>query len=211
VRRHGKHRPSRQDHPQAIMRNNETGLRTMQNFVVHTIDSAPEASKTTLNRLQQKLGFVPNVIGAMAEGPALLNGFAANFGSFHGGGFNEGERQVLLLTNAVTLKCPLTIAVHSTFALEDGVPESEVMAIRNGRLPKDARYAALSKLTRALVERKGNVTEIEIEQFASAGYSKVQLFEAVLGVGVSTLAATTANMTAIPVDERFESHIWAAA
>ncbi len=120
----------------------------MQTFVVHTIESAPENSKPTLRGMQEKFGFLPNIMGTMAENPVLLNGFAASFGSFHGGSFGEAEKQILLLTNAVTIKCPWTVAAHSTFAIEDGVSESDVKAIRDRKLPKNPKYAALSELTK---------------------------------------------------------------
>src|SRR5260370_9817548 len=108
----------------------------MQKFTVHTIESAPEKSKQTLRGMQQKFGFLPNILGSMAENPVLLNGFAATFGSFHGGSFDECERQGLLLTNAGTVKCPWTAAAHSTFAIQDGGSEGDRNAIREGNLPE---------------------------------------------------------------------------
>jgi alkylhydroperoxidase family enzyme len=182
----------------------------MQKFIVHTIESAPERSKQTLRGMQEKFGFLPNIMGTMAESPVLLNGFAASFGSFHGGSFNECEKQVLLLTNAVTIKCPWTVAAHSTFAIEDGVEESEIKAIRAGKLPQDRKYAALSALTKALIEKRGNVTEADIESFTSAGYSTSQILEVITGIGVSTMAATTTNMAGTPVEDRFKPQVWSA-
>src|SRR5258708_6084719 len=170
----------------------------MQKFTVHTIESAPEKSKQTLRGMQQKFGFLPNILGSMAENPVLLNGFAATFGSFHGGSFDECERQGFLLTNAVTVKCPWTVAAHSTFAIEDGVSEGDVNAIRDGKLPKNTKYAALSGVTKALIENRGNSTEADIERFTSAGYSKAQIFEVVLGIGISMTTATTTNMAGPP-------------
>ena len=183
----------------------------MQRFTLQTIESAPEESRPTMQALKQGLGFLPNVIATMANSPVLLNGFAGIFGSFHGGSLNEIERQVVLLTNAVTIKCPLTVAIHSTFAIEDGIAESEVRAVRDGKLPRDPKYAALSVLAKTLVETRGNVTEADVEKFTSAGYSKVQILEVITAVGVSTLAATTANMAGTPVDERFRAQTWSAA
>ena len=183
----------------------------MQRFTLQTIESAPEKSRSTLQALKQSLGFVPNVIATMANSPVLLNGFAGSFGSFHGGSLNEIERQVVLLTNAVAIKCPLTVAIHSTFAIEDGIAESEVKAVRDGQLPEDPKYAALSALAKALIEKRGNVTEADVEKFTSAGYSKDQILEVITAVGVSTLAATTANMAGTPVDERFKAQTWSAA
>jgi alkylhydroperoxidase family enzyme len=183
----------------------------MQEFIVHTIESAPENSKQTLRGLEQKFGFLPNALATMAGSPVLLNGFAGGFGSFHGGSFNECEKQALLLTNAVTLKCPYTVALHSTFALEDGVSEADVKAIRGGKLPGEPKYSALSEMTKALIERRGNATGADIEKFTSAGYSQAQIFEVIIGIGLSTMAATTANMARTPVDDRFRAQTWAPA
>jgi alkylhydroperoxidase family enzyme len=183
----------------------------MQTFTVHTIESAPEQSKPTLQALTQKFGFLPNVMATMAGNPVLLNGFAASFGSFHGGSLDECEKQALLLTNAVTIKCPWTVAAHSTFALEDGMAESDVKAMREGRLPANPKYAALSALTRALIEKRGNVSDAEIERFTSAGYSQSQIFEVIASIGISTMAATTTNMAGTPVEDRFKAQAWSAA
>jgi alkylhydroperoxidase family enzyme len=183
----------------------------MQKFTLHTIESAPASSKPTLQALVERFGFLPNVMATMAANPVLLNGFAGSFGSFHGGSFNECEKQVLLLTNAVTIKCPWTVAAHSTFALEDGMSESDVKAIREGKLPKDPKYAALSGITRALIEKRGNVTEADIQRFTSAGYSLIQIFEVITSIGISTMAATATNLADTPVEDRFQSQAWAPA
>jgi alkylhydroperoxidase family enzyme len=191
--------------------NTEIRYQEMQRFTLQTIESAPEESRPALQMLESRFGFIPNVMATMANSPVLLNGFAASFDSFHGGTLNECEKQILLLTNAVTIKCPWTVAAHSTFAIEDGVAESEVRAIREGKLPQDRKYAALSALTKALIEKKWNVTEADIEGFTSAGYSKSQILEVVTGVGVSTMAATTTNMAGTPVEGRFKPQAWSAA
>jgi alkylhydroperoxidase family enzyme len=183
----------------------------MSNFTVHTIASAPEKSKPTLQALEQKFGFLPNVMATMANNPVLLNGFAAAFGSFHGGSLDECEKQALLLTNAVTIECPWTVAAHSTFALEDGMAPEDVQAMRQGRLPAHPKYAALSRLTKALIERRGNVGQTDLDAFTAAGYGPLQVFEVITSIGISTMAATTTNMAGTPVEARFQAQAWAAA
>jgi alkylhydroperoxidase family enzyme len=183
----------------------------MQEFILHTIESAPEKSKPTLQALAQKFGFLPNVMATMAANPVLLNGFAGAFASFHGGSLDECEKQALLLTNAVTIRCPWTVAAHSTFALEDGMAAADVDAMRAGRLPAHPKYAALSGLTKALIEKKGNVGEGEIDRFLSAGYTLAQVFEVITSIGISTMAATTTNLARTPIEDRFEAQAWAAA
>jgi alkylhydroperoxidase family enzyme len=183
----------------------------MQRFELQTVESAPEKSQPALKMLQEKFGYLPNALATMANQPVLLNAFVGVFGGFHGGSFDEIEKQVLLLTNAVTIKCPWTVAAHSTFAVEDGIDEGEVEAIRQGKLPKDPKYAALSGLTKALIENKGNATEAEIGRFTAAGYSKLQVLEVVAGIGVSTIAATTTNLAGTPIEARFQPRAWTPA
>lgn len=183
----------------------------MRKLCVHTIESAPEMSRQTLRGLEQKFGFLPNVLATMAASPVLLDGFVGGFGSFHGGSFDEAEKQVLLLTNAVALGCPWTIAAHSTFALEDGVAAADVAAIRGGGSPAEPKYRALARLTRALLATRGEATDPDVGEFLAAGYSQVQIFEVILGVGISTMTATTTNFAGTPVEERFRAQAWAPA
>jgi alkylhydroperoxidase family enzyme len=183
----------------------------MQRFPLQTAASAPEKCKPTLQALEQKFGFLPNALATMANSPTLLSAFVGTFGSFHGGSFDAAERQVLLLTNAVTIDCPWTIAAHSTFAVEEGVPESEIAAIRQGRLPADPKHAALSALTRSMIERRGCIGEAEVRHFTAAGYAEEQLLEIVAGIGVSTMAATTTNLAGTPIEDRLKGHATAFA
>jgi alkylhydroperoxidase family enzyme len=183
----------------------------MPKFHIHTIDSAPEKSKQPLQGLQKKFGFIPSVAATMAESPALINAFVAGFMNFHSSSFNEAEKQALLLTNAVTLECPWTVAFHSTLALEEGVPAGDVQAIREGKLPANPKYAALSNMAKSLIEKRGRASAAEIDKFVSAGYSKAQMLEVINGIGISTMAATVGNLADAPVDDRFKAQTWAAA
>src|SRR5579863_9412164 len=123
-------------------------------FPIHTLDTAPEASKPALEGLKATFGFLPNIAGAMATSPTLINSLAAVFQNVHGGSFTEPQIQVLLLTNAVTNGSAWPIAFHTHLALQQGVSSQDVEAIRAGRFPADPQSAALSRLARALIETR---------------------------------------------------------
>ncbi|HEX6723199.1 MAG TPA: carboxymuconolactone decarboxylase family protein [Burkholderiaceae bacterium] len=180
----------------------------MQPFRIHTIDSAPEGSRQGLQALQKNFGFIPNAAATMANSPVLLNAFIAAFGSFHGGSFTEAEKQALLLTNAVALKCAWTTAFHSTLALKTGVAPGDVAAIRDGRLPADRNLAALSALGRALIDRKGHGAAAQIEQFVAAGHAQAQVLDVIAGIAISTMAALTATVADTPVEDMFKAQRW---
>jgi alkylhydroperoxidase family enzyme len=183
----------------------------MQTFQIHTVESAPEKSKPALEGLQKNFGFVPNTAAIMSDSPALIGAFVGAFGNFHGSTLSGQEKQIVLLTNAVTLKCEWTTAFHSTLALKEGVATAEVILIRNGKPPQDARFAALSGLAKALIENKGLGVEADIARFVAAGYPKSQVLDVVAGIAISTMAGVTANLAQPPVEERFQAQAWRAA
>jgi AhpD family alkylhydroperoxidase len=180
----------------------------MHPYRIHDLDSAPELSRPALQRLKQAFGLIPNLAATMAESPVLLTGFSGAFANFHGGSFSAGERQVLLLTNAVANRCPWAVAFHSTMALKDGVGADEVRAIRRGTLPQDAKLAALSAFTRALIEKRGHVDESDITRFTGAGFGVDQLLEVVAGLAVSVMANYAGNVTNPDVEAPFRSQTW---
>ena len=183
----------------------------MQSFNIHTVESAPEKSKPALEGLKKAFGFIPNTAAIMSESPVLIGSFVGVFGNFHGSTLSATEKQIVLLTNAVTLKCEWTTAFHSTLALKEGVAATEVTLIRAGKAPQDAKVAALSGLAKALIERTGLGVEAEIERFVAAGYAKSQVLDVVAGIAISTMAGLTANIAKPPVEELFQAQAWKAA
>ena len=44
----------------------------MSEFILHTLDTAPQASRKLLQNAEQQMGFIPNLFSVMAESPAVL-------------------------------------------------------------------------------------------------------------------------------------------
>src|SRR5262245_7680896 len=100
----------------------------METYPIHTVESAPAGAKPALQALQGAFGRVPNLAATMANSPPLVNAFVAASGQFAAGSFTGGERQVLLLANAVANACAWAVAFHSTLALKEGVAPADVEA-----------------------------------------------------------------------------------
>lgn len=180
----------------------------MSSYPIHTIDTAPEGSKRALETLHQAFGMVPNLAATMAGSPPLVNSFVAAFGQFAGGSFTAAERQILLLSNAVANSCAWAVAFHSTMALKEGADPEDVAAIRRGQLPREPRHAALSRLTRTLIDKRGHLGAADAEAFRAAGFGQAQLLEVVTGVAVSTLANYTGNIADPPLETPFQAQAW---
>src|SRR5262245_27621661 len=173
----------------------------MHNYRVHTVESAPEPSRQALQALKQGLGFIPNLAVSMAESPVLVNGIVGAMGNFQGGSFTAGERQVLLLSNAVANRCAWAVAFYSTAAAKEGVERGAIAAIRERRRPEDARLGALWALTSGLIEKRGNLEPADLEAFWRAGFGPAQVLEVIAGLAVSVMANYAGNITKPPLEE----------
>ncbi|NKJ50491.1 carboxymuconolactone decarboxylase [Burkholderia sp. SG-MS1] len=180
----------------------------MSTFQIHTIESAPESSRPVLRQLQQNFGFIPNIAGAMAESPVLIDAFFGLFQKVHAGTFNEAQIQTLLLTNAVTNACSWAVAFHTALALNEGLAPADVEAIRAGRTPADRQHAALSILTKASIEKRGDLDRRDVSAFLEAGFGRDQLLEVLAVAAASTMTNYVGNIAQPPLEEQFHGHVW---
>jgi alkylhydroperoxidase family enzyme len=180
----------------------------MQRFPVHTLESAPQASKSALRDVQTRFGMIPNLAGAMATSSVLAEAFIGIFDKVHGGSFTEPQIQTVLLTNAVTNGSAWAVALHTALGLQAGLDPVDVEAMRTGRSPSDQKLGALSTLARMLIEKRGRLDDQDVERFLAAGFSKALLLEAITIVAASTITNYTGNVTNPPLEAHLEQFAW---
>jgi len=182
----------------------------MSHFPVHTFKSAPKESHQAMETLEKAFGLFPNIAGSMSTSPVLINSLVGLFGNVHAGSFNEPQIQTVLLTNAVTNGCTWAVAFHTFLALKNDVAKGDVEAIRDGDLPKNTGLAALSRLAKTLIEKRGRLNAHDKEAFLQAGFSPDHLLEVIAIVAASTITNYTGSVTNPPVEPEFEPHTWSA-
>src|SRR6516164_441865 len=180
----------------------------MSRFPVHTLESAPQASKSALQEVQKRFSMIPNLAGAMATSPVLAEAFIGIFDKVHGGSFDEPQIQTVLLTDAVTNGSAWAVALHTALGLQAGLDPSDVEAMRAGRSPSDKKLGALSTLARTLIEKRGRLDDQEIERFLATGFSKDLLLEVITIVAASTITNYTGSVTNPPLEAALQQHAW---
>ena len=180
----------------------------MPNYPLQTIASAPEKSKPALEQLQEAFGILPNLPAVIANSPKLINALVGLFAQVHSPGLSEAENQIVLLTDAVTNSSAYAVAFHTTLAIQQGIRSEETSAIREGHLPKDKRYAALSNLAKTLIEKRGHLSEQELDSFIAAGFTKEQVLEVIAIVAASTITNYTGTIANPPLEDAFQKHAW---
>jgi AhpD family alkylhydroperoxidase len=180
----------------------------MPTYPIHTIASAPEKSKPVLEQLQQAFGIIPNLAAVISNSPKLLTAFAAVFQQVHSSSLTEQEIQIVLLTDAVENSCAYAVAFHTALALKEGVHSEETDAIRARLLPGNRRFAALSTLAKTLIEKRGHLSEQELDTFLAAGFTREQILEVIAIVAASTITNYAGTIANPPLEDQFQQFVW---
>lgn len=183
----------------------------MSEFKIHGKDSAPAGSRGTLEAVEKKFGFIPNLLGGLAESPTAVKAYATLSGIFEESSFNPTERQVVLLTVSRINECHYCMAAHSTAAEMQKVPQEIVESLRKGSALSDKRLEALRTFTTHAVEKRGWLSEEEVNGFLDAGFSKAQLFEVIVGIALKTISNYSNHLIETPVDAPFKAKEWKKA
>lgn len=177
-------------------------------FIVHNEDSAPESVQPVLAKVKGKFGFVPNILGVMADSPALLKAYLTLAELFESTSLTATEKQIVLLTTSFVNKCSYCMAVHTILAEKQNVDAGVVEAIRKNTVMNDQKLEALRVFVKEVVDMRGYPSEVALGRFLAAGYTKTQALEVMLGVGQKTLSNYTSHLTNTQLDEAFSPAVW---
>lgn len=147
-------------------------------------DTATGTTKTLLNQIHQKLGFVPNMMRTMSVSPAVLGGYLGLSGALAGGQLSPKLREQLALVVGEANGCQYCVSAHSAIGKRLGLAEAELSASRDG-LSKDRKVEAALAFARTLVERRGDVTAADVARVREAGWSDPEIAEIVAHVALN--------------------------
>lgn len=174
-------------------------------YTVHDKSSAPEGSRALLEQAESGFGFVPNLLGIMAESPALLEAYMTMNEIFDKTDFNASEKQIVLLAASPQNDCGYCKSAHQAIAAMQDVPSDVARAAAEGEEIGDEKLEALRRFTAEVVSSRGLPAEDRIASFLEAGYERRHVLDVITGVGMKTLSNYTNHIAKTPVDEQFES------
>ncbi len=127
----------------------------MSQFQIHTIESAPETAQEALKAVQQANGFIPNLIGVLANAPTALETYRT-VGGISRNSLTAEEREVVQITAAVVNGCGFCVAGHTTALKALKMPEEVVNALRATARIDDNKLDTLACFTLAVMLQKPN-------------------------------------------------------
>lgn len=180
----------------------------MSIFTAHTPDTAPVGSKAQLAEVKAAWGMIPNLQANMAESPQLLAGYSQLWDLFSKTSLSTTEQQVVYLTTNFENECHYCMAGHTMLARMQKIDPAIVAAIRNGTPIGDARLEALHNFVGTVVRERGFAGDAAVEAFLAAGFTRQNVLEVVLGVGVKTLSNYTNHIVHTELDGFMHGAEW---
>ncbi|TPV62260.1 carboxymuconolactone decarboxylase family protein [Aestuariibacter sp. GS-14] len=180
----------------------------MTSLTIHTIESAPEASKPMLEESVKAFGMLPNLHGIMAASPQVLEGYKALHDLFQKTSFNAEELTVVWQTINVEHGCHYCVPAHTAIAHAMKVSAELTEALRNQQPMPTAKLQALQDMTLLITRNRGVVSAAELDAFYSAGYEERHVLEIIMGLAQKVMSNYINHIGHTPVDAPFAKFNW---
>src|SRR5450830_1599909 len=134
----------------------------MSRLPLHTLESAPAASRPFVERAIAGNGFLPNLIGVLANAPVALETYLTVSGINARSSLTLAEREVVQITAARIHGCDFCIAGHSAISLKKaGQTPDIVRALQHGQPTGDAKLDTVATFATAVIATRGAVSDAE--------------------------------------------------
>jgi uncharacterized peroxidase-related enzyme len=170
----------------------------MKTFTVPTAATVSPANQAIFANLQKGLGMVPNLYATLAHSEHALG----NYLTLQNGksSLNAKEREVINLVVSQVNECAYCLAAHTALGAMVGFTPEQIIAIRKGGAPFDAKLDALARLVKSSAERRGHADPALLDAFFVAGYTDGQLVDTVMVIGDKIITNYLHALTQVPVD-----------
>jgi len=182
----------------------------MREFQVHTPATAPADSQPLLANSLKQFGMIPNLHGVLAESPPVLEAYQELTRLFMSTSLSPEEQTVVWMTVNVRHECKYCVPAHTAIAKMSDVSDDLVDSLRAGVPLTDPRLEALRIFTLAVLEKRGGVSESDLDALLNAGFENRHAIEVCLGVTHKVMSNYINRFTSTPLDKAFQLFHWTA-
>ena len=175
---------------------------------VHTLESAPEASKPLLEKSIKGFGRLPSLHAVMAESPQMLEGYQRLHQLAVETAFTPEERTVVWMTVNVVNRCHYCVPAHTGIAKREKIDAAIVEALRNETPLPDSKLEALRTFTLAVRDSHGRPDAAELAAFRAAGFDDRAVLDVILIIAQKVMSNFTNSIFETPTDAAFEQFLW---
>jgi AhpD family alkylhydroperoxidase len=161
---------------------------------------ASGTNKKNFDILKSALGFIPNIALAMAQSPAVLDGYMALSVALTKSRLGKRLEEGLALTLAGTNRCEYCASAHRVTAKLAGLDEAALQG-----KSEDVREGAALRFATAVVEKRGRIDEADFKMVTDAGFTPGEVTEIVAHVVGNIFTNYFNNVARTEIDSHWAS------
>lgn len=179
---------------------------TERQFPMHTLDSAPEPSKTAMKWYEAQFGMVPNLAKIMANSPSLLLSYwQTQLNLLQHGALSKQEINIVQTVVAHENRCQYCVAGHSAFGKDPlfNNTDEQLNAVRNEVDFEEPKLNALRDFTIKVMKDHGRMADAKLQEFLDAGYTRAHALDVVACIATKVMSNYANQIALTPIDDAF--------
>lgn len=141
-----------------------------------------------------------NIFKAMANSPAVLDFYLGMGGASKQFELTAAQQEAIQLVVGEANGCDYCVAAHTALGKAAGLTEAQTIAARRGAIEDDAKLAAVTRFATAIHEKRGFVSDEDVQAFKGAGFSDGAVAEAVATYSLALFTNYFNHVNDTPVD-----------
>lgn len=157
-----------------------------------------DSNQEIYNKVNDQLGFVPNIYTYMAKHPNALADYLAFIG--RKSTLSNKEKEAVSLAVSQINGCQYCQSAHTALGKMNGFTEEETIKLRAGNAPFDSKLDALTKLVVSITKNRGKADKEDVENFFKAGYTENQFIDITFVIADKIITNFLAITTSMEID-----------
>lgn len=170
----------------------------MKTIQVPRYEQVSPANQALFDNLKKGLGMVPNLYATLAHSDTALGTYLTLQNAKSS--LSAKAREVINLVVSQVNGCEYCLAAHTVIGGMVGFTPEQIVEIRRGGAPFDARLHALARLVRSIASERGHADPALLQAFFDAGWTEGNLVDAIVVIGDKTVTNYLHGTTKVPVD-----------
>ena len=176
-------------------------------FPVPKLEEVPEDIRTMLLAVQQKAGFIPNVILALAHRPAELRAFVAYHDALmeKESGLSKAEREMIVVATSGANECQYCVVAHGAILrIRAKNPlVADQVAVNYRKADITPRQTAMLDFAMKVALHSGALVDADFASLRAHGFSDDDIWDIAAIAALFALSNRMANFTSMRPNDEF--------
>jgi uncharacterized peroxidase-related enzyme len=170
----------------------------MSNFNVPTREEVSANNQAIFDNLKKGVGFVPNIYAAMGHSKNALGSYLQFSGAATS--LSKKEKEAVDLAVSQLNGCRYCQSAHTAIGKMNGFTDDQIIELRKGGASWDKKINVLAQTAQRIAATNGKIGTEALTAFHEAGYTKENLVDLIVAIGIITITNLFHNVTDVPID-----------